>query len=195
MSRWQPDARGRLERAALELFARQGFAETTVPEITAEAGLTTRTFFRHFADKREVLFAAEAGLPPFIAQLMAEAPAELGPYDTLTHSLEAVAATRFDGLLDFLIARRAVIRSDAGLRERELRKQEVLAEAIEQGFLDREVDEVTSALVGRMAAVVFNVSLDRWLDLGGSRTLLDLMQEHLALTRVTFAATPPAHSS
>jgi AcrR family transcriptional regulator len=195
MSRWQPDARGRLERAALELFARQGFAETTVPEITAEAGLTTRTFFRHFADKREVLFAAEAGLPPFIAQLMAEAPAELGPYDTLTHSLETVAATRFDGLLDFLIARRAVIRSDAGLRERELRKQEVLAEAIEQGFLDRGVDEVASALVGRMAAVVFNVSLDRWLDLGGSRTLLDLMQEHLALTRVTFAATPPAHSS
>lgn len=195
MSRWQPDARGRLERAALELFARQGFAETTVPEITAEAGLTTRTFFRHFADKREVLFAAEAGLPPFIAQLMAEAPSELGPYDTLTHSLETVAATRFDGLLDFLIARRAVIRSDAGLRERELRKQEVLAEAIEQGFLARGVDEVTSSLVGRMAAVVFNVSLDRWLDLGGSRTLLDLMQEHLALTRVTFAATPPAHSS
>jgi AcrR family transcriptional regulator len=186
MSRWQPDARGRLERAALELFARQGFAETTVPEITAEAGLTTRTFFRHFADKREVLFAAEAGLPPFIAQLMAEAPAELDPYDTLTHSLETVAATRFDGLLDFLIARRAVIRSDAGLRERELRKQEVLAEAIKQGFLDRGVDEVTSALVGRMAAVVFNVSLDRWLDLGGTRTLLDLMREHLAVTRATF---------
>jgi len=195
MSRWQPDARGRLERAALELFARQGFAETTVPEITAEAGLTTRTFFRHFADKREVLFAAEAGLPPFIAQLMAEAPAELGPYDTLTHSLETVAATRFDGLLDYLIARRAVIRSDAGLRERELRKQEVLAEAIEQGFLTRGVDEATSSLVGRMAAVVFNVSLDRWLDLGGSRTLLDLMQEHLALTRVTFAAAPPARPS
>jgi len=189
MSRWQPDARGRLERAALELFARQGFAETTVPEITAEAGLTTRTFFRHFADKREVLFAAEAGLPPFIAQLMAEAPAELGPYDTLTHSLETVAATRFDGLLDFLIARRAVIRSDAGLRERELRKQEVLAEAIEQGFRARGVDEVTSSLVGRMAAVVFNVSLDRWLDLGGSRTLLDLMREHLALTRATFGET------
>jgi AcrR family transcriptional regulator len=195
MSRWQPDARGRLERAALELFARQGFTETTVPEITAEAGLTTRTFFRHFADKREVLFAAEAGLPPFIAQLMAEAPAELGPYDTLAHSLETVAATRFDGLLDFLIARRAVIRSDAGLRERELRKQEVLAEAIEQGFLARGVDEVTSSLVGRMAAVVFNVSLDRWLDLGGSRTLLNLMREHLAIARSTFGATPPARSS
>jgi AcrR family transcriptional regulator len=195
MSRWQPDARGRLERAALELFARQGFAETTVPEITAEAGLTTRTFFRHFADKREVLFAAEAGLPPFIAQLMADAPAELGLYDTLAHSLETVAATRFDGLLDFLIARRAVIRSDAGLRERELRKQEVLAEAIEQGFLARGVDEVTSSLVGHMAAVVFNVSLDRWLDLGGSRTLLDLMREHLAIARATFAAAPPARSS
>ena len=56
VSRWRPDARERLEHAALELFAEQGFAATTVPEITARAGLTTRTFFRYFADKREVLF-------------------------------------------------------------------------------------------------------------------------------------------
>ena len=59
MSRWQPDTRERLEKAALELFAEQGFAATTVPQITARAGLTTRTFFRHFADKRDVLFLRE----------------------------------------------------------------------------------------------------------------------------------------
>ena len=57
MGRWEPDARDRLERAALELFVEHGFDPVTVPEITARAGLTTRTFFRHFADKREVLFA------------------------------------------------------------------------------------------------------------------------------------------
>ena len=59
VARWSPDARGRLERAAFELFAEQGFAATTVPEITARAGLTTRTFFRHFADKREVFYAGD----------------------------------------------------------------------------------------------------------------------------------------
>ena len=63
MGRWQPGARDRLEAAALELFLEQGFAATTVPQITARAGLTTRTFFRHFADKREVLFAREAEMP------------------------------------------------------------------------------------------------------------------------------------
>ena len=56
MGRWEPDARGRLAKAAMELYAEQGFEQTTVAEIAARAGLTERTFFRHFADKREVLF-------------------------------------------------------------------------------------------------------------------------------------------
>jgi len=79
MGRWQPGARERLERAALELFLEQGFAETTVLRITARAGLTTRTFFRHFVDKREVLFAGEEEMPALVERLMAEAPATLGP--------------------------------------------------------------------------------------------------------------------
>lgn len=63
MSRWEPDAYGRLERAALDLFAEHGFDQVTVPEITARAGLTTRTFLRHSADKREVLFADANRMP------------------------------------------------------------------------------------------------------------------------------------
>ena len=62
MSRWEPDARGRLERAALELYGERGFEQTTVAEIAARAGLTERTFFRHFADKREVLFGGAGQL-------------------------------------------------------------------------------------------------------------------------------------
>lgn len=62
MSRWEPNARGRLEQAALELYLEQGFDRTTVVEIAARAGLTERTFFRHFADKREVLFAGAGEL-------------------------------------------------------------------------------------------------------------------------------------
>jgi len=61
----------------MELFTEQGFAETTVPQITARAGLTTRTFFRHFTDKREVLFAGEEELPVLVARLAAEAPSAL----------------------------------------------------------------------------------------------------------------------
>jgi len=77
MSRWQPNARDRLERAAVELFIDQGFAETTVPQITARAGLTTRTFFRHFVDQRAALFARDEELPALVARLVADAPASL----------------------------------------------------------------------------------------------------------------------
>ena len=74
MMRWAPDARRRLERAAFELFGEQGYAATTVPQITARAGLTTRTFFRYFADKREVIFGGDE-IPDAAARLISEAPA------------------------------------------------------------------------------------------------------------------------
>jgi AcrR family transcriptional regulator len=59
MGRWEPDARGRLEQAALDLYQDRGFEQTTVTEIAERAGLTERTFFRYFADKREVVFGGQ----------------------------------------------------------------------------------------------------------------------------------------
>ena len=96
MSRWRPDARERLERAAFELFAEQGFAATTVPEITARAGLTTRTFFRYFADKREVIFGG-AEIPDLATRLIADAPASLDPVTLVYGGLQTVAETRANG--------------------------------------------------------------------------------------------------
>ncbi|WP_067499291.1 TetR/AcrR family transcriptional regulator, partial [Actinoplanes sp. TFC3] len=134
MSRWEPNARDRLEQAALQLFREQGFADTTVPQITARAGLTTRTFFRHFADKREVLFAGEEELPALVASMMAEAPAELDPMTLIVQGLAGVVRSRFEGRRDYLRVRRSVVRTDAGLVERELRKLSDLADAVELGF-------------------------------------------------------------
>src|ERR1700760_3572428 len=94
VSRWRPGARERLERAAIELFAAQGFAATTVPQITARAGLTTRTFFRHFADKREVIFGGEE-IPAMATRLIAEAPPSLDPAAVIIEGLRTVAETRF----------------------------------------------------------------------------------------------------
>lgn len=165
MVRWEPNARERLERAALDLFVEVGFAEATVPQITARAGLTTRTFFRHFPDKREVLFAAAAELPGLVARLMADAPVSLTPIQLVERGLEIVAATRFEGNRDYLRTRRAVVHADAGLRERELRKSAVLAEAIEREFVLRGVDKRTATLTAQVAVTVLNMSVDRWLDL------------------------------
>src|SRR6201995_4177491 len=81
MTRWEPNARGRLQLAALELYSEHGFDETTVAEIAKRAGLTERTFFRHFADKREVLFAGAALLQDLFVAAVVDAPAALPPVD------------------------------------------------------------------------------------------------------------------
>jgi len=187
MGRWQPNARGRLERAAVELFAEQGFAATTVPQITARAGLTTRTFFRHFADKREVLFAGDEELPALVARLVADAPAALGPMLVIAHGLETIAATTFEGRLEYLRLRRAVIQADDGLRERELRKLAVLSEAISRGFRERGVDELTATLAARLAVTVFSVTIARWLDQNGEQPLSELVRDTLRALRAVTA--------
>src|ERR1700735_2047578 len=121
VGRWQPDAQQRLERAAIDLFTRQGFAATTVPQIAQEAGLTTRTFFRHFADKREVLFGGDE-IPRLVTRLLADAPASLDPMTLILEGLKAFAGNQFEGRRAELRERRAIVRSDDGLREREISK-------------------------------------------------------------------------
>lgn len=179
MSRWQPDARERLEKAALELFVEQGFSETTVPQITARAGLTTRTFFRHFADKREALFADETDVPALASRMIAEAPASLSPMEIIDGGLEAVAAAQFSGGVEQFITRKLVIESDDGLREREMRKLSALSDALRQGFLDRGVDELTASLVAHTTVTVFTVSIGLWLAQKGTTPLPEILHSTL----------------
>jgi AcrR family transcriptional regulator len=183
VSRWPPNAQGRLERAALELFVEQGFAQTTVPQITARAGLTTRTFFRYFADKREVLFAAEEELLALVARLFAEAPASLSPMTLIAEGLGTVAVTQFEGQRDYLRTRRSVVQSDESLRERELRKLSILSEAISQGFLNRGVDELTATLTAQIAITVLSTSVSRWLDQDTERPLSEIVRGTLGALR------------
>ena len=163
MGRWPEGARTRLEAAALALFVEQGFAETTVPQIAARAGLTTRTFFRHFADKREVLFAYQAELPDVVREVMADAPTSASALEVISVRMQRLAKTKFDGRRDYLLAYQAVIDADAGLRERGLRKMSILSEAIGRGFRDRGMDDLSATLAAHTAVTVFSVALDRWL--------------------------------
>ena len=80
MGRWEPDARGRLEQAALALYLERGFENTTVAEIAERAGLTERTFFRYFADKREVLFSGSAIMKGLLVQTAVDAPSSTAPH-------------------------------------------------------------------------------------------------------------------
>jgi AcrR family transcriptional regulator len=190
VSRWRPGARERLERAAIELFATQGFAATTVPQITDRAGLTTRTFFRHFADKREVLFGG-AEVPESAARLMADAPASLDPVTLIIGGLQTVAENRFEGRRDEFRQRRAIIRSDQGLRERELSKSAALAKVIRDGLAGRGVDSRTAALLADSTVTVLNVAIDEWLDSDDDRTLFKIMLDALQSLRAALAAFSP----
>ncbi|HET9118443.1 MAG TPA: helix-turn-helix domain-containing protein, partial [Pseudonocardiaceae bacterium] len=166
MARWQPGASLRLERAALELFARQGFTDTTVPQIAARAGLTTRSFFRHFADKREVLFTADKEFPARVASLMAAAPDGLSLMELISWGLHTIAETTLQDQKEYLRARQAVIRTDEGLRERDLRKQAALGEAIAHALAGL-TDALTATVAGQIAALVSSTAVERWLDSDG----------------------------
>ena len=191
MSRWQAGARERLERAALELFVEQGFAETTVPQITARAGLTTRTFFRHFADKREVLFGGEGNIPETVSDFLAEAPASMSPMDVVAHGLRTVMVPLFEGRLDQLRIRKSVIEADEGLRERDLRKLAGLADVITAGLRRRGTEELTATLAAELAMTAFRVALTRWLGQDGNGELGPLVEDTLLALRSVAANERP----
>lgn len=179
MARWSPDARGRLERAALELFIEQGFGATTVPEITARAGLTTRTFFRYFADKREVFFAGDE-IPELARRYLANAPAGLDPVPLLVQGLRGVATERFDGHRDEVRRRRAVIVAEPSLRERDAQKRDDLVRVIRPGLVERGVDPLDAALLAESTVLVLHIALDAWLDDPREQPLGDVVERCFA---------------
>src|SRR5258705_7935648 len=113
MSRWQPNARGRLEQAALELYIERGFDQTTVAEIAERAGLTERTFFRYFADKREVLFWGQGALTELVTKHIADAEDSASPIDAVGAALRATGET-FKGRREHARRRQAVIDANQG---------------------------------------------------------------------------------
>src|SRR2546421_8842988 len=116
MARWEPDSRGRLEQAALALFGQRGFEDTTVAEIAARAGLTERTFFRYFADKREVLFGGAGRLQELLVSAVVSAPDSAAPIDAVAAALEAGGAL-LQERREFARQRQAVIDANTELRE------------------------------------------------------------------------------
>jgi AcrR family transcriptional regulator len=182
MGRWVPGARGRLQRAAFELFVERGFEQTTVAEIAARAELTERTFFRHFADKREVLFAGQDELTAEIVRALAEAPAELAALDAAVVAVEASAQVLGDRP-DGPRARQAVIDAHPDLRERELIKMEGLASAVAEGLERRGVPAAAASLAALSAVAVFRTGFERWITADGGRGLDACIRDALAELR------------
>jgi AcrR family transcriptional regulator len=162
MARWAPDARTRLRDAATELFAQRGYDAVTAAEIAARADVTERTFFRHFADKREVLFAGEDAMLAALVDGVRAAPAEADAGTLVRAGLDAVAAQLEPRRAD-LRRRWAIIDAHPALRERELAKQDATATALAGALRERGVGADVAQLAGQLAIVALRVPYDRWL--------------------------------
>ena len=178
MGRWEPNARGRLEQAALELYLERGFEQTTVAEIARRAGLTERTFFRHFADKREVLFAGAGMLQDLLVSTVASAPDSAAPIDAVAAALEAAGAV-LQQRREYSRQRQAVIAANPGLQERELIKLASLASALAGALRRRGVTEPAASLTAEAGIAVFKIAFERWVSETGQPDLPRLIRESL----------------
>jgi AcrR family transcriptional regulator len=187
MGRWQPDSRGRLQEAALALFAARGFDRTTAAEIAVRAGLTERTFFRHFADKREVLFGGSALLQERIVAGVAGAPAADGPLDAVSRGLAAAATMLGEFRRDLSRQRQAVIAANPELRERELAKLADYAGAVAAALRQRGVSEPQATLAAEAGMTVLRVAIQRWANGDDGRDLATIMRDSVGELRAMAA--------
>lgn len=193
VGRWQPNARGRLEQAAFELFAERGFDATTVADIAERAGLTERTFFRHFSDKREVLFAGAQALNEALVSAVRRAPASLPALGAAAAGLAAVAELLPE--VEFARRRQAIILANAELRERELIKLATLSEEIAGALRSRGTGEPAAGLTGEIAIAIFRTAFERWVKKSNRRPLGDLIAESFAELHTLASAEPSPMTS
>ncbi|MEU4432890.1 TetR family transcriptional regulator [Nocardia rhamnosiphila] len=192
MPRSGADARRRLRQAALELYQEQGFDQATIAEITTRAGVNERTFFRHFPDKREVLFDGEADLRAALMQAIAEAPGGLEPFEILLCAFRE-CARNLENNRPFAEPRWKVIAATPALRERELAKHAWLTDAVAEALRRRGVGAGPAGLAARTGWAAYQHAVQTWID-----NPADSLDAHLSQAfddlRALSATTPPSQA-
>ena len=179
MARWEANPRERLARAALGLFAERGYETTTVADIAERAGLTKSTFFRHFDDKREVLFGGQDDMVTLLTRSVASAPPGETPLGCVAALLETLAGYFPPEHRALAVTRSAVIADNPELRERELLKRAHLVTAIEQALHSRGIDDVTTRLAAAIAMLALDTAYSRWTTHDDRRSFSDVLTEAL----------------
>lgn len=190
MPRWEPDGLERLQTAAFELFAEQGFEHTTVAVIAQRAGLTQRTFFNHFADKREVLFGLSSEFQKEIIREIAACADPSPPLDAVVHVLLVVSDAMFDQRRLEVARRHQIIDANPELQERELSKRAALTDAIAVALRARGLDPESALLTASAAMLVQQTAIRRWIQLAENRPLGELLLDALHSLRTTVSQKP-----
>ena len=157
MSRWEPDARGRLLQAAVELFAERGYDATTATQIAERAGLTKTTLFRHFADKREILFQGQEELVTRVVDAVNEAPTEDSPFDILRRAVIALCAVHVEERREIRRELVTILPSSAELQERAVFKRFAVTDSLRGALAVRLGD-------ARQAAVLADAGMRAYYD-------------------------------
>ena len=178
MSRWEPNTETRLEQAALDLYRERGYEQTTVAEIAERAGLTERTYFRYFADKREVLFRGQTRLKEIAIDAIARHPANAAPLDIVMAALAAMGDA-IPNRTEFSRQRLAVIAANTELQERELLKRASLAAIIAEGLQHRGITAPAARLLAETGMTVFHVAFAQWISESGQQKLSLLLLKSL----------------
>lgn len=173
MTRWEPGARERLQTAALELFAIHGFDQTTTAEIARSVGLTERTFFRHFSDKREVLFFGQDELTRIFVDAIHAAPPTAAPLDVVAAAVQSATAFFPEERRSYSRMRQTVIEQNPALQERELHKLRALGEQVGQALRTRGVTEPGATLAAESGITVFGVAFGQWVGDTEERSFAD----------------------
>ncbi|CAM3367626.1 TetR/AcrR family transcriptional regulator [Tsukamurella hominis] len=179
MARWQPNAQERLEAAAFALFAEQGYDATTVAQIAERAGLTERTFFRHYADKKEVLFWGQGLLEEALAAQAAEAAPGAAPIDVVEAAFGTMARM-IAGRGALPIERQRVIDATPALRERELHKMDSLGRAVAAALAGRGASPRVARVVAGAGVAAFTAAYEEWIAAEGTVDLEDLARRAFA---------------
>ena len=165
MPRDGQQVRRRLQLAALDLYGEHGYDRTTAADIAAHAGVTERTFFRHFPDKREVLFEGEAAFVAALTSAISNAPSALGPWETLLRAFRAVEPLFIENRA-LSEPRRRIIAKSPALQERQSGKVKALVAALALALCERGVPAHQADLAAQMGMAALNHAFATWIDEG-----------------------------
>ncbi|NLU80323.1 TetR/AcrR family transcriptional regulator [Micromonospora sp. HNM0581] len=187
MARWEPDAQDRLLRAALDLFAEQGYDRTTVIEIAQRAGLAKSTFFRHFHDKREVLFSGQDLLNGLLAEGITNAPSAATPLDAVEAALDTVATIFTPARREYAPALLAALADNSELRERDALKRRGFADTMTEALRRRGIPDRPASVAAWLGVLAFGEAYSRWADPANHQGFDELARQALRELRTTIA--------
>ena len=175
MARWAPGARGRLQAAAFRLYTEKGYEHTTVADIADLAGVTERTFYRYFADRREVFFDGSQQFQDFLVNAVESAAAEEGPMDVVTGALCRAATEVLAERSTTARQRQRLIDANPELQERECAKMSRLATALAGALRSRGVDETAASVAAETGIALFRVAFAQWVEEQNATRFEDLI--------------------